>query len=877
MKDGCKKIATIRSAVLLLTFITVSATSAPPQLYGQKAFESPVHGDPDDLLLLAGYGFAAGDTVIYRAIRDSSSAPVTPHDLPTGSTPESGTAAVVSSANVPYSLTVRLPLVMRTGQPYALWVRTAGGEWSKAVRINDARPLWITPAIAYAHESPASLPRELKIVGRNLQSGRDRTPQIRLTGPRRISLDSIDDSSADSIGQYQVRAALPPAIEAGTYRVEFNRDGSGWVEVPDSVLRVLPDRPLAVRLSPGDSEFGGCRPDDGADDTACILRAIAAAARVPGSYVYLGPGTWDLIDSTQAGLGADDGIVVPAGVSLRGAGSELTRLARHAQWSERAPAAAAITVLGNSSVSGFTFRDLKVYQPRDRAGPFVKIGRGYERYASSGVRLPTVDGIEITGNTFDKTMVAIGNGGLPISRLFITYNTFGAFNSALELAGNRFNVDNPYRLDDSVIAHNVFKPGSKLDLIEKTGSIAGEIGAGYRVDFSANTADGTSTDFLYAPEDAKGWRAAFFWNMDDSHEELLVAQNVATCTGDKIGDGEAFAFDNNANTFAFARAPTAIRAAIDSVAVSEPLVSRQNGRDVPIARYYLGHWIQVVAGPGLGQARKIAGYSTNAPDGSTTFHVVPDWDVVPAAGASRIAVGREFWQLYAVGNRVDNRKPPCQKSNRSRQKAGGIVLWAQSADSVIAGNRQYDSDGIFVQQVYSVPEHPCTACAMESMFQSSLEISNNTIDGEYAWDTDCSTSGITMGVAAAPWGAAPPPTVGVGVSISHNTVRHADGQRSGAISQVDSWYPGPAPGRWPLSDNLIIQHNSISDIEGTAALPICGKPTPRVGIAFPGSAIAWRTVLYANSCTHVSVPVGPGAVDLKRICPSPGLSSCECP
>jgi len=165
-------------------------------------------------------------------------------------------------------------------------------------------------------------------------------------------------------------------------------------------------------------------------------------------------------------------------------------------------------------------------------------------------------------------MVAIGNGGLPISHLFVTHNTFGAFSSALELAGNRFNMINKYRIDDSVISYNLFKPGSKLDPIEKTGALASELGAGDRVDFSGNTADGAATDYLYSPDDARGWRAAFFWNMDNDIEKVLVSQNTATCTGDKIGDGEAFAFDTNANTFAFKHAEAVVRATTSSVDVA---------------------------------------------------------------------------------------------------------------------------------------------------------------------------------------------------------------------------------------------------------------------------------------------------------------------
>jgi len=355
-----------------------------------------------------------------------------------------------------------------------------------------------------------------------------------------------------------------------------------------------------------------------------------------------------------------------------------------------------------------------------------------------------------------------------------------------------------------------------------------------------------------------------------------VSQNTATCTGDKIGDGEAIALDNNANTFAFSEAAVVVQAAAGSITVSAALATRQNHRDVDPARYYMDHWIQIVDGPGLGQARKIVGYSIDSVTHLTTFKVSPGWDVIPISSKSRVAVGREYWQLYVLDNRVDNRQPLCQKSNRTRHDAGMITMWAQSADSVIAGNRQYDSDGIFVQQNYIVPERACADCTMQSFFQSFLEIRSNIVDGEYDWTTDCSNSGIAVGVAAAPWGNAAPPNVGYGVSISHNVIRHADALHGGAIAQLDSWWAGPEPHRWPLSDGLIIQHNSITDVDGVRALPICGKSRPRMGIAFPDYEIAWRTVLYANSCKNVAMPIGGGGVDTTKVCPSSVSDSCEC-
>jgi hypothetical protein len=871
--------ASVRLLALLTLFIGTGAAAEPPQLYRQSAFESPVRGDPDDLLLLAGYGLARDDTVVYRALSETTGPLAPPRRVPINSGAYIGVAPIVSSEDVPYSLTIKLPQVMHRDQTYALWVRTVRGEWSKALEINDARPLWISPAYTYASGSVGSLARELKIVGRNMQPGPGHVTRIKLLGLRQfVATAEPDPRAGATLDNYVVRMKLPAVLAPGKYRVLVNRDGASWVEVAGQSLQVLADPPTAVKFQVSDPQFGGCRPDDDADDTDCIVRAIAAAQRARGGAVYFGPGTWDIIDSSRPGLVAGEGIVVPAGVQLLGAGSALTRLRRHAQWNSRS-STAAFTLLGHTLVSGFTFRDLQVYQSNDHAGPFLQLGEDWQRVASapgSSADDAQVTDVTITHNIFDKPNIAIGSGGLPNSRLFITYNTFGAYSSALELSGDQYNMTYKFRLDDTVIDFNTFKPGSKLDLIAKTGTMAGELGAGHRLDFSGNTADGASIDYLYAEGDAKGWRAAFFWSPNDNVEEVLVSENTATCTGDKIGDGEAIAFDNNVNTFAFAGVPTVVRSTADGVTVSAPIASRQNNRDVPIASYYIGHWIQVVSGPGLGQARKIMGYATDSVTHQTTFKVAPEWDVMPSAGRSRIAIGREYWQLYAVGNEVDNRQPLCQKSNRSRRVAGAIAIWAQSADSVIAGNHQYDSDGIFVQQVYAVPEHPCPDCTMQGYFHSFLEIRANVVDGEYDWTNDCSSSGITAGVGAAVGSEAPPPTVGFGISIAHNTVRRADGLRGGAIGQVDSWSAGPVPHRWPLSDNMLIHHNSISDIDGPRAMAICSTSHPRTGIAFPQPGIAWRTVLYANSCKNVSTPLGDGGVDTVKVCPSSAPDSCEC-
>jgi hypothetical protein len=873
----------VLSAVLAIG-LSRAVQSAPPQLYHQSAQESPTRGDPDDLLLLAGSGLAADDTVVYRALDVTTGAISAPRALPARSDATSGVADIVSVAGVPYSITVRLPAAVRANQSYALWVRTRGGEWSHAVMINDARPLWVSPTYVYASGMPAGLPRELKVVGRNLQPGAGQSTRIRLIGPQGIThtVTANGEASSTTLNEYVARAPLPAHIAPGTYRVQISRDGTSWVSLQGQRLEVKPDPGAAAEFSVGDARFGHCVPDDGADDTSCIVRAIGAAAEAGGGMVYFGPGTWDLVDSTQAGVGGADGIAVPTGVQLRGAGEGRTRLRRHSQWSSRAPTAA-FTLASRTQVSGFLFQDLQIYTPGDQSAPFIQLGQGWRTSASGISAATSVQDVVITRNVFDKPKIAIGVGGLPIGRLFLTYNTFGAYHSGLELSGDQYSTSNKYRLDDSVIDYNVFKPGSELDVVQKSGTLASEVGAGFRVDFSGNTADGSSTDFLYSPQDPKGWRAAFFWSPTNDVEDVLISQNAATCTGDKIGDGEAIALDNNMNVFAFAKSPIVSDAANGSVTVPEPFLDRQYDVAVPAANYYVGDWVQVVSGAGLGQVRKIVGYATDTSSHRTVIRVAPDWDVVPLPGTTRISVGREYWQVFVVANHVDNRTPLCQKSNRSRKAAGIIGLWAQTADSVVAGNDQHDSDGILVQQNYafqhldSPSPTPCPSCSEMGFFNYFLEIRENVIDGEYDWSNDCSRSGIALGVGAAPGGAYPPPTVGFGVSISHNTVGHADAQYGGGIAQLNTAWIGPAPHRWPLSDNVLIYHNSIVNIDGPRALAICGASHPRVGIAFPSPAIAWRTVLYANSCRNVTTPIGDGGVNATRVCPSSVSDSCECP
>src|SRR5205823_12960744 len=137
--------------------------------------------------------------------------------------------------------------------------------------------------------------------------------------------------------------------------------------------------------------------------------------------------------------------------------------------------------------------------------------------------------------------IAVGDGGMPIDHLLVTYNEIGAYSNAFYLVGDGNNVNQSFRIDDSAFRFNTFKPGSYSNPAISQGTIATQIGAGQRLAFSTNTADGASTQYLYDPgNDPRGWRAAHFWSQRGNHTQVLVSQNFATCTGDKAGDGEAF-------------------------------------------------------------------------------------------------------------------------------------------------------------------------------------------------------------------------------------------------------------------------------------------------------------------------------------------------
>lgn len=861
-------------ATVVLTTLSDFISPHPPTLFANPEFQSPIFGRPGDIIFIPGDGLSKGDRVVYQALIEDTIEPMRHPVSPQYNDVTTGYATPISYNDIPHSISVQLPLAINPNQPYALWVLTKSGEWSNGIEINESRPMWFSPSsISTNIFAPGNL-RSIKVIGRNLRLRQNSVPLLHLVNEdRTIALSAAIPPQSMALARSAVEFPITKSIPVGRYWVEYRDGDPTWKRVSHQML-IVRQWHESPRLRLDAPQFGRCQPDDGIDDTPCFIAAIEAASSLDGgATVFLPRGTWNLIDARAKGVRIGDGLVLPAKVNLLGAGASQTRIVRSALWRSNSTNAL-FTLSGNNRVSGITFIDERRYTKDDPPSPAIQLGVTY--YRNHGSVAP-VDEVSIFDNVFVTPRIAIADGGSSVSRLLISHNEFGAYLNALSLAGNRRNPSNPFSLDDSQISDNIFRPGSYIDIPETQGSIATILGASRRLDFSGNTADGSSAKYLYDPHDATGWRAAFFWHLHGSHEQALISQNAISCAGDKIGDGEAIALDNNANTFGFQRPAPVVATGLNYIVVSGRLSDIQEGHKVDAKRYYAGHWVQVVSGKGMGQTRKISSYNIDAANSTLRLIVTPNWDVIPST-SSQVTIGKEFWQTYIIDNVIDNRRPLCMKSNRSRQSGGKIAIWGQTSDSLVAGNHQYDTDGIVVQQRYKGPDPTCNACKGETLFQSFLQILGNHITGQYNQNSDCSESGIILSHSASPTPDSPPPVLSYGLLISDNDISNADSRRGGSISTDVTWYRGPFPHKWPLINNMIVQRNTITGIIQPPPKPQCQRtPRARIGINIASSSLVWNSIFFDNICHNATEPLHDGGNNSIRVCRPDASSTCACP
>lgn len=858
-------------ATALAFLIVAHIAAAAPALLRTANYESPLRGGPDEPLTLAGTGFDATDRVVYEATDRMADANDHPIAVPTQSSAHEGVARVIEINDPPNAMTVILPQDMEPDRPYRLWVVDGAGRWSQPISINDPRPLWVTPGYLYSTADVAGTGRSLRIVGENLEPAGARSLLVRLSGPSHYLMRATVDAQSGSLQRYVAQVPLPKVLSPGIYVVAVSRDAHTWVPVPSPALHVHVDPPELPRFDVSEPRFGGCKASDGRDDSVCFEHALEAAHEAGGGIVSLPAGKWNLSTAQLPAQQRSEGFILPHNVYLVGAGAATTLVVRHDAISSQA--GALLTLIGFNSVRDLAFTDDATFKSLHESRPVIQLGL---RQAGGASDSGAVQNVTIQDAAFMRVGRAVVDSGRPIRYLFVTHDQFGGYDNALLLTGGAASPGRPYRIDDSVIRWNEFDPGSYLDIEQRQGTIATQLGASERLDFSNNNANGTSTAGLQQPGDIKGWRAAFFWNLSNNVEQLLVSKNRITCPGDKAGDGEAISLDGNGNTSGFDSTASVTAAGADWVTVKGLFLQHQRGQPVP-ADFYVGHWISIVAGPGLGQVRMIAAYSQDAAKSTVTIRVSPAWDVVPAGRLNKVIVGLQFWRVYIVANDIEQASPACQKSNLNGPHGGVIGLWGPISDSSIDGNHQMDTDGIEYLQGYSARAASCPACEASAAFVTALMIRDNVVQGEYAWASDCSWSGIRGYFVATPTPEAPPPVLGTGIQIVGNLIVHADGQRGGAIDVARAGAPGPPPGDWALVQNLLIYNNVIRNITGPAPLPLCSEgQRKRVGIRLEGNNNVRDTVLYGNRCEDVDKYLQDQGMRTVKICKAHAKDSCEC-
>lgn len=943
---------------------------APATLYsvlqnGNVATEGPVRGDPGDVLLLPGAGFASyGNAVVYQAISDTTAPPVHPTSVPTGQTAALGVVSPLAvDAN---AVTVVLPTTMTAGQSYALWVVSQAG-WSNPVLINDARPMWMLPGpLAPAHGSSPypyvyttaprpGVQRFVKIFGRNLQPAPNQAVQVIFVDPGGGQhAGTVVSSTSDPSTPYAVRVSLPSTLplvgnQATNYTVVVSRDGTSWVPLA-TPMTVLPDPPAGNFGPPSGQcpsganvfypETYGCSPCDAVDDTLCISRAIAAAKAysdansssgniVSGNVVFHGTcsngatPTWVVAGNCNAdGAGhlldaasyqgvacyLTWGIDVPAGVNLvadpcaaqvptiqtgqafdqpaldaaKTAGAcggipdvtpcstdtDCCPSGTYAQHCVLASAGSAQCLgagaactsdaecCSTSCTNGACAAGKCEYRPPDNRqylfqleGANVVQGLhiedtwsasyktiewpGQQIFAESSPGLGGViiknNDITLAKNFFENTFYGVGavfpvalpDGLTGNMDIVIQGNTFASFYSGVGLAV----------VEDSVIDGNTFYPGASLGA-----AAVGTLGS-RRLDVSANTLAGTVTTYSgpYV-----GWRGGLFFPTFGSQEQVLASNNQISCVGTRpYQDGEAIATDSNGALPGFRAGEPVVSADGTHVTTGWPASA-----NYPSAAAYVGTWLRVSSGPGLGQARKIT--AATAGSSTITFTVAPAFDVAPTS-ASRVLAGNQAWQMFIAGNTIDNTCtaslttgtfPNLDPSGAAlfatlHPGAGGVIeLYGNSADVAIDSNTQTDTAGISIWSEYA----DWTTGGAHSVYHTDqyfVDIRGNSVSyevGGYQNPSNTFGSGIylvsnsTTMVDGAVQGH--PNVPGFGVSVSHNTLTGAAltglgeqaGQSAGiALAPIQMSDESSAPG---YLDTLVF----ANDLVGTSATAAGSAP-----------------------------------------------------
>lgn len=923
------------TALLILGLGHTSTAWAAPVLYADKLRQAPATAEPGSLVLLPGDGIPtslANIVIVYQRVSDPNVLPAHPATIPASSSALLGRLGAISRTD--HGVAIRMPPSSApAGQPqitpgrtYALWLvqTTASGPlWSNTILINDPRPMWFSPSYQYSSAARPGLPRELKVVGRNLQLLPNLIVKVRLRSPSNTYVMSVlaDPSPDTNLEQFVARVLLPPNMAVGNYVVELQRDPDlAWVPTPGPAFRVLAN---PAPLPNFHVTTYGCLPGDTQDDRGCVVAAIAAASAAGGGNVIFAPGDWRLLDSgcdifgvCPPGVDVTRGIRVPSGVNLIGAtGAVRPSISTTDRWQRDASGnpypRRMFQLLGRNIVRGIDFADGTTHHPKIGRGAAIEIGDAVN----------AVSDVTVTDCFFKNTYQGIVTSS-SLSELVITQNQFQAYfdNIALQPNGNGGNDPTHKHLDQVIVTHNLFEPGAFEDPLTHQGVIGAGFAAGWRLDLSDNDFDGTSTVGLLGAH--PGWRAGIFLPYGGNHEFELISRNRITCTG-KVGDGEAIMYDNNLNTFAFRHAKDVKTSPAPNSQIVVSLDGLGEALQNAAPDFYREHWLQVLTGPGLGQSRKLRGYTVDLATQTVTFSVSPPFDVAPVPGSSKIGLSRQAWQVMMVDNEVDNQgcfTGPGSTPNLNGLQYGGIIgFYGNNSDSTIAGNIQREAGGIGVQVEYddrsTAPGEGCSFAFQYYFSTYFLDIRNNTIEGMVDPTASCRRGAINLlyqSLISSEEDCAPnanadcvcnkvvflksPVTPAFGNRVSHNQISSAFGYWGGGVSFVP--LAAIVDGSVHFEGTMIDRNNvsasppyapSVSLIDQATGLPVtCSEPSSDqfgVGLKIGGEpscaqndvSLPLNTVLCANTWSTPKPIYDCGASN--PIAPAPPLdaSFVNCP
>lgn len=781
--------------------------ATPPEVFNTNFYQSPVHADPRDLLLIPGYNFSRGAIAVYKNVSDNPGALAVPASIPSTNTSTQGRLHVGSITND--SITVLLPTEMIANKTYAIWVKNTDSNWSEAVLINDPRPLWVTPTLVYATQQYATLPRQIKVVGRNLGNTGEGKPRIVRLNSATASYNltvSGDDGDPDTrIDYYVVKAPLPSTLTTGLYTLQFSRNNETWINLSnDANLTVIAD-PSKTRYFVNATTYGGCNASDNKDDVGCIVNAIGNASAAGGGEIFFPNGTWNLTPD-PAELVTKYGIYLHPNVDLVGSGRENTTLLHSQAWDVGVSSAniSIFTVMGNNIIRDLKFATQGFDITPASVPSYLEFGKSPGENTSSDPY--ETANVTIYNCNFTDFYQGMTTFGLPIKNLFIVNNHFDQlYDDAIDFSGDRNQRAIRFKVDDAVVVNNTFFPGNFSNPSTGEGSIATQLSGAKRLDFSDNIANGTVNG---------GWRATHFWASLGSNERVLVANNKVSCTGEKAGDGEALVIDANQNTAGFATMENVTSAASNTVTTTGNLL-------IWTLDYYLSHNIYIADGKGIGQVRKIINYTNET---NPTFVVSPDWDVIPD-NTSKVMIHKVGWQFYMLDNIIDIRNASgCAKSSpRQPPQEGQISFQAATSDSVMDGNDLYDTNGIYL---------PSNVRTNDTTVLYSNEIKYNLVQNEYFYPA--SSGGINLVFQSSITN----PVSGYNMLISHNTVNGSDTLNS--VTQSDAT-PRAAVALLPQG--------------GSSSTPYEWKNTLIFQNIFDNTSrgvyivrnYSWNTVLYNNS------------------------------